>query len=53
LSVAEELVVLVVAAVPAADFRVVRDEFDALDPLDLPANVATSMVSSPGVSCQR
>jgi hypothetical protein len=29
-------VVLVVAAVPAADFRVVvRDEFDALDPLDL------------------
>ena len=35
LSVAEEFVVLVVAAVAAADLGVVGDELDALDPLDL------------------
>jgi hypothetical protein len=35
LSVAEEFVVLVVAAVAAADLGVVGDEFDSFDPLDL------------------
>jgi len=35
LSVAEELVVLVVATVAAADLRVVGDELDPLDPFDL------------------
>ena len=35
LSVAEEFVVLVIAAVAAADLCVVSDELDPFDPLDL------------------
>ena len=35
LSVAEELVVLVVAAVTASEFGVVGDELDSFDPFDL------------------
>jgi hypothetical protein len=35
LPVAEELVIFVVAAVPAADLGEVRDELDTLDPLHL------------------